>query len=267
MEKEILERLREIYFFTQYGKLMPGMIHNFNGKITALDSKLQIASMKIQMKIKKLNARKEEVPEEEFNVKMAEYEDLVKLYDQLKAPMTELNYFMKNINEKVFNENSPGIQMIDINGTINIFCEFFKFYKRFKHDTAVEFELEGNPFIKMEYRDLYFILYSVTRNAVDSTIESKEGNILKFKTVNTDGYVNLTITSNGQSIEDEDKLFTALYTTKKGFFDPCQDENIPNGEGLDLYFLKSLLDKYPGYDYHLKNIPEGTEFQIKLLKK
>ena len=49
MEKEIIEAVKEIYHYMQYGKLMPGFIHNINGKITAVDSKLQITSMKTQM--------------------------------------------------------------------------------------------------------------------------------------------------------------------------------------------------------------------------
>lgn len=267
MEKEIIERLKGIYFFMQYGKLMPGMIHNINGKITALDSKIQLSAMKIQMKIKKLNAKKEEMSEDEFNSKMTEHEDMLKIIEQLKAPMTELNMFMKNLNDKTFNENSQGIQMIDINGAIKTFSEYFMFYKRFKHDCVVEFELEANPFIKMEYNDIYNLLYVITRNAVDSTINSGKENKILFKTENHDHFVMLTIRANGAKISDESKLFEPLYTTKKGFFAPDQDDNIPNGEGLDLYFLKLSLEKYTGYDYSLKNVEDGTEFKIKLLKK
>ncbi|MBU4486873.1 MAG: hypothetical protein KKD38_08090 [Candidatus Delongbacteria bacterium] len=267
MEKEIIERLKDIYFFMQYGKLMPGMIHNINGKITVLDSKIILSAMKIQMKIKKLQAKKEEMSEDEFNSKITEHEDMLKIIEQFKAPMLELNHFMKNLNDKIFNENSQGIQMIDINGTIKSFGEYFKIYKRFKHDSVVEYELEGNPFIKMEYKDIYNILYVVTRNAVDSTINSGKENKIVFKTENHNDFVVLSISANGANILDESKLFEPLYTTKKGFLDSEQDDNIPNGEGLDLYFLKLSLEKYAGYDYSLKNVEDGTEFKIKLLKK
>jgi DNA repair exonuclease SbcCD ATPase subunit len=109
MEKKIIEKLKDIYYYLQYGKLMPGFIHNINGKITAVDSKLQITALKTQMKIKKLNAKKDEMIPEVFDAIKAEYEDLLKTIEQLKAPMFELTGLMKTINEKVFNEDNGGI--------------------------------------------------------------------------------------------------------------------------------------------------------------
>ncbi|MBN2789084.1 MAG: hypothetical protein JXR69_02715 [Candidatus Delongbacteria bacterium] len=268
MEKKIIEKLKDIYYYMQYGKLMPGFIHNINGKITAVDSKLQITSMKTQMKLKKLIAKKEEIDPEVFETTKAEYENLLETIEQLKNPMTELTGLMKTINEKVFNESSPGIQMIDINGTIKSFDEFFKFYKRYKHDTEVIMDLEGNPFVKMEYRDVYLILYTIVRNAVDSTyLGSSESKQIRFTTNNHSNHVDLKIFCNGRKITDENKLFDPLYTTKVDYSDTNQNDDDPKGAGLDLYFLKMILEKYEGYDYSLKNVEGGTEFRIKLLKK
>ncbi|MDA3884151.1 MAG: hypothetical protein PF638_00990 [Candidatus Delongbacteria bacterium] len=267
MEKKIIEKLTDIYYYLQYGKLMPGFIHNINGKITAVDSKLQITSMKTQMKIKKLIAKKDEMNEEVFEATKTEYESLLDTIEKLKQPMTELTGLMKIINEKVFNESNSGIQMLDINGTIKSFCEFFKFDKRFKHDTEVTMDLEGNPFIKMEYRDIYLLLYTISINAVDSThLNEAETNQIIYKTSNHSSYVDLTIFCNGNKIKDESKLFQPLFTTKKGYSEECDNDD-PKGSGLDLYFLKMILDKYEGYDYSLKNVEGGTEFSIKLLKK
>jgi len=67
MEKEIIDKLKEVYFYTQYGSLMPGFVHNINGKITAVDSKIQLFNMKAQMKLKKLEATKEGMSEAEYN--------------------------------------------------------------------------------------------------------------------------------------------------------------------------------------------------------
>ena len=267
MEKKILDKLKDIYYYIQYGKLMPGFIHNINGKITAIDSKLQITALKTQMKIKKLAAKKEEMNEEVFETTKTEYESLLETIEQLKKPMTELTGLMKIINEKVFNESNAGIQMIDINGTIKSFNEFFKFEKRYKHDTEVIMDLEGNPFIKMEYRDIYLLLYTISMNAVDSTYcNETENNQIRFTTINHSSHVDLIIFCNGKKIKDESKLFEPLFTTKMDYCEPC-DEDDPKGAGLDLYFLKMILDKYNGYDYSLKNVEGGTEFRIKLLKK
>ena len=267
MEKKIIEKLTDIYYYLQYGKLMPGFIHNINGKITAVDSKLQITSMKTQMKIKKLVAKKDKMDPEVFEAIKIEYESLLETIEKLKQPMTELTGLMKIINEKVFNESNAGIQMIDINGTIKSFNEFFKFNKRFKHDTEVIMDLEGNPFIKMEYRDIYLLLYTISKNAVDSThCNEIETNQIRYSTINHSSHVDFIIFCNGKQIKDETKLFEPLFTTKVDYCEECDNDD-PKGAGLDLYFLKMILDKYEGYDYSLKNVEGGTEFRIKLLKK
>lgn len=245
MEKELTEALKDIYFYMQYGILMPGFVHNINGKITAVDSKLQLFNMKIQMKIKKLEAAKESISEAEYNFKKAEYEEMLKVSEQLKEPMNELNTFIKVINDKIFNENTPGIQMIDINGAVKSFCEFFKFDKKFKHDTKVETELEGNPFIKMEYKDIFFILYAVTKKMIDSVCESDRNNRIIYKTQNLDNCVWLSITSDRKICLEEDEK------------DECPD----------IYFLHLILEKYPDYEYMISSGDEKSEFKIQLLKK
>lgn len=246
MEKEMTDKLAEIYFFMQYGKLMPGMIHNVNGKITAVDSKLQLAGMKLQMKIKKLSAQKENISEEDYNSKLAEYEDLLKLVGQIKDPMDELKGMIKNLNDKTFNENSPGIQMIDINGAIRSFADFFMFERRFKHETVSEFDLEGNPFIKMEYKDVFFILYAVTSKMISEFPEGSKDNKVIFITKNFDDCVEMSVKTNVK----------------------INTESLNEGNcGTDMYFLNRILDKYKGYDNFFTCTDEGSEFKIKLLKK
>jgi hypothetical protein len=246
MEKELIEALRDVYFYTQYGSLMPGFVHNINGKITAVDSKLQLFNMKIQMKLKKLEAAKEGLSAEEYNFKRSEYDDILKMCEQFKGPMSELNGLMRTINDKIFNENTLGIQMIDINGAVRSFCEFFKFDKVFKHDTIVEIELEGNPFIKMEYRDLFFILYALTRKIVDSFTEGSKDNSIIYSSKNHDDCVWLSIKTNGRI---------------------CLDDNYSPGSCPDMYFLKMVFDKYKDNETNLTADGSGSEFKIKLLKK
>ncbi len=246
MEKDIVSGLEEIYYLVQYGKLMPGMIHNINGKITAVDSKLQLAGMKLQMKIKKLSAQKENISEEQYNSKITEYEDLLKLIGQLKEPVDELKEMIRNLNDKTFNENSEGVQMIDINGAVRSFAEFFMFERRFKHETKTEFDLEGNPFIKMEYKDLFFMLYAVTSRMLSEFPEDSKDNGIVYRTKNFDESVELSIISNLTVNSDgsEGRLCSA-----------------------DVYFLNKTLEKYKGYENSYRCGDNGSEFKIKLLKK
>ncbi|HQO08526.1 MAG TPA: hypothetical protein PLK90_00410 [Clostridiales bacterium] len=245
MEKELIEALKEQYFNMQYGVLMPGFVHNINGKITAVDSKLQLFNMKIQMKIKKLEAAKEGMSEAEYNFKKVEYDDMLKISEQLKEPMNELNAFIKVINDKIFNENTPGIQMIDINGAVRSFCDFFKFDRKFKHETKVETELDGNPFIKMVNKDIYCILYAVTKQMIDSVPEGDKDNRIVYRTRNLDNCVWLSVNSERKiSLEEEET-------------DKCPD----------IYFLRLILEKYPNYEHMISSSDQGAEFKIQLLKK
>jgi len=171
---------------------------------------------------------------------------MLKISEQLKEPMAELNALIKTVNEKTFNENTPGIQMIDINNAVKLFCEFYKFDKRFKHDTKVDTVLDGNPFIKMEYKDLLFILYAVTRKIIDSFPEERQEKNIIFTTQNVSECVWLSIKTNG--------IF-------------CLDENYNCATGPDMFFLKMILEKYPENEYSISSTGEGTEFRIKLLKK
>ncbi len=246
MEKRIVEALKDVYFYMQYGRLMPGFVHNINGRITAVDSKLQLFNMKVQMKLKKLEAAKETMTEAEYNFKKAEYDEMLKVSEQLKEPMTELNGLMKVINDKIFNENTPGIQMIDINGAVKAFCEFYKFDKKFKHDTEVTTELDGNPFIKMEYRDIFYILFAISRSILDSFPDDDKSGKIIYKTENGDECVRLSIKTNGNI---------------------CMDDKLGEGVCPNMYFLKQILNKYEGYEHSVSNTGEGSEFKIKLLKK
>jgi hypothetical protein len=242
MEKELIEALKEVYHYMQYGGLMPGFVHNINGKITAVDSKIQLFNMKMQMKLKKLETAKDGMSAEEYDFKKAEYEEVLKMSGQLKEPMTELNSFMKTINEKIFNENTPGIQMIDIKSAVSSFCEFYKFDKKFKHDTAIETIFEGNPFIKIEYKDIFFILYAVTKKILDSFPESSKDGKIVYSTRNCDDCVWLSIKSNRKLSMNE-------------------------GSCPDIFFLNLIFEKYPSYEHVLSDSGEGSEFKIKLLKK
>jgi hypothetical protein len=246
MEKELIEALRDVYFYTQYGSLMPGFVHNINGRITAVDSKLQLFNMKIQLKLKKLEAAKEGISEAEYDFKKSEYEEILKMCEQFKEPMSELNSLMRTINDKIFSENTEGIQMIDINGAVKSFCEFFKFEKKFKHDTEVLNELEGNPFVRMEYRDIFFILYALTRKIVDSFAEGSKDNKIIYRTENRDDCVWLSIKTNGNI---------------------CMDEKFERGACPDMYFLKLIMDKYKENQSSVESTGSGTEFKIRLLKK
>ena len=265
--EEILNELTDIFYLMQYGKLMPGFIHNINGKLTGLDSKIQLTHMKLQMKLKKL-AQNTEFSEETKNALTREYTDLITMFDALNASKNELNSLLSVLNSKASSENVHAVTMIDINSAINDFHLFFKFYKRYKHNSEVQFELEGTPFIKMQYNDLFFLLYAVVRNAVDAMFDHhRKENIIRYTTRNFDHCVELIVFNNGTPIPPGRDIFAPLNSEKARFGNEEVSEEVPMGAGLDLYFLQRMLAKYPDLAYSWQSDESGTSFKFVIPKK
>lgn len=267
-EQQILDRLTEIFYLTQYGKLMPGFIHNINGKLTSLDSKIQLTHMKLQMKLKKLKQHTVAYTEEVQTLLEKEYGDLITMFDALTVSKNELNALLAILNSKASNENIHTVTMIDINNSIREFDEFFKFYKRYKHNITVELDLEDSPFAKMQYNDFYFLLYAVVRNAVDATAEkNSRENIIRYTTRNFDCFVELSIFNNGIPIAENSDIFAPLNTHKAPFGNEDNSVDTPMGAGLDLYFLQRMLSKYPEFKYSWQSNQDGTTFKFVIPKK
>jgi len=266
-EKIITDRIEEVYHFMQYGKLMPGVIHNFNGKYAMIDSKIQLATMKLAMKRKKLEANKENISTEVYEALSKEYDESGKLMEGLNKGRTAVNDIMQGLNSKVSNEFSYRNSSIDLCSLIKEFDNFFYFYKRYKHNTTKQFEFDGTPFIKMKYKDIYFLLFVTVKNCVDATFGNDQNlseeiqNIVRYKVVKIDGTVELRIFNNGKYFENFDDAFTNFTSDKISYDSEEAVFDTPEGVGLDLYFLKKILDKYKSITYRIESKEGvGTEY-------
>ena len=268
MEKEILDKIAEIYYFTQYGKLMPGFIHNINGRITSLDSKIQLSAIKIKMKMKKLEKNKDNYSEETYLALEKEYNELGEQLESMKQAKNELNDLMTMLNRKVSGERSGKRTAIDLTEAVKSFHDFFMFYKRYKHDTKVEFDLESSSYVTMEQKDFYFILFAIVKNGVDATygLENEE-NYIKYSSIIHDDCVELKIFNNGKIIEPDMDIFQPLHSDKHDYKEEFKAmADVPLGVGLDMYFLKKILNNYPNVQYSfVSQEGEGTTFSIKFM--
>ena len=268
MEKEILDKIAEIYYFTQYGKLMPGFIHNINGRITSLDSKIQLSAIKMKMKIKKLEKNKDNYSEETYLVLEKEYGEMSEQFDSMKQAKNELNGLMSMLNRKVSGERSGKCSGIDLTEAVKSFHDFFMFYKRYKHDTTVEFDFDSSSYITMNQKDFNFILFSVVKNGVDATYGlQNEENYIKYSSIIHPDCVELKIFNNGIIIEADMDIFQPLHSDKYDYKEEAGvDMGAPLGVGLDMYFLKKILDSYQNVQYSvISKEGEGTTFSIKFM--
>ena len=98
------------------------------------------------------------------------------------------------------------------------------------------------------------ILYTISKNAVDSThCNEIETNQIRYSTINHSSHVDFIIFCNGKQIKDETTLFEPLFTTKVDYCEECDNDD-PKGAGLDLYFLKMILDKLGSMFLDEKNV-------------
>jgi len=269
MNDTLTDKLTDIYYFTQYGKLMPGFIHNINGKITGLDSKIQLAGIKIKMKEKKLLMQKEQYSEETFAALQKEYQELGEQFEGMKVAKNELNSLMSMLNRKISGERAGHNALIDITSEIKAFHEFFQFYKRYKHNTRVEFDFDGSANINMKQKDFNFLLFAVVKNGVDATYGyDDEQNIIKYTVTSHQDGVELQITNSGKLLREDQDVFQTTDSDKVMYRDEvARSDDSPLGAGLDLFFLKQMLASYPDIQYSLASTEDkGTTFSIKFLK-
>lgn len=119
----------------------------------------------------------------------------------------------------------------------------------------------------MKYKDLYFLLFVTAKNCVDATF-MKDGNqsednknIIKYKVIKKDDIVELRIFNNGIFFEDSTNAFINCNTDKVAYSSEHTASDKPEGAGLDLFFLKKVLDKYENITYKIESIKDvGTEY-------
>lgn len=93
-------------------------------------------------------------------------------------------------------------------------------------------------------------LMNLLLNAVDA---SQPGSVVSVRMHNEDGHMNIAVEDNGQglSLESQEQVFEAFYTTK------------PGGTGLGLAVTKALLEKM-GATIEASNHSTGARFTIQL---
>ncbi|PID29265.1 MAG: hypothetical protein CR982_03235 [Candidatus Cloacimonadota bacterium] len=244
VDKDILDRVEKIYYLLQYGKLMPGMIHNLNGRITLLDTRIQLAVMGVQNRLEKLLGKKESLDEESYKYHLSDLEYIKKIVDSLDSFRDEVNSVLGDLNFKIFNESKSSSSRISLKKAVDEFDLYFKFYKYYKHNTEIENSIPVDIEINFVYRDLYLILYSIVRNICDSIVQSKiEKGRIVYRAEDNESYTVLDILGNGEDIKDKSPDDLILSASKRSFSETITDFDSIYGEGLDLFFLNKILAK------------------------
>ncbi|MBN1971337.1 MAG: hypothetical protein JXR48_17720 [Candidatus Delongbacteria bacterium] len=243
-DKDIIEKVANIYHYTAYGKLMAGIIHNVNGKITLIDTKIQLASMSIESKLENLEKKKDDLRPEDYEYFLKDLSSFKKIVDGLNTFRMELNSILANSNRKVFSENIGERTKFDINQFVKDFHEFFNFYGIYKHNVDVEFELGADKFVNTIHRAAYFIATAIIKNVSEAikVCESGRGKII-YKTFNDAEKVHLEILSTGLTPDVNNFEDLILTSTKESFEGQISDLKDIFGEGLDLYFANMIAKK------------------------
>jgi signal transduction histidine kinase len=125
-----------------------------------------------------------------------------------------------------------------------------------EHGILVRAELDGQlPAIRGSRVQLQQVLLNLIMNAVDSMAAKDAPRILSVRSEPYRGdhvLVSVADTGTGISVQDADRIFNPLFTTKTG------------GMGMGLAICRSIIVAHEGRLWFVPNIPRGAVFQFTL---
>lgn len=150
---------------------------------------------------------------------------------------------------------------IDLNHEIE---EVLKEFKSEIKDHKVKVETKFNsrlPKLIFGENLVKIIIQNLIDNALKYSPE-KNGKIF-IRTKNTKNGIVLMVRDNGIGIpkKQQDKIFSKFYRSKNAI------EKNPNGTGLGLYIMKSIMDKHNGKIWYETEVGKGTTFFVQFPKK
>jgi len=208
------------------------IVHNLKNPITVINAYTKILLNKY--------------PEEEFLTK-------------IDNGVTTLLDIIKSILDAVQGTQEDVIDNIDLNEVIKTEINFIKINDTYKYKVHTETNFQDIP--KYTGVRVHFnqVLGNLIKNATEAMADS--GGTLSISTDYEEGDIRIKISDTGTGISQDhiEKMFTPLFTTKKGAGDGEM-----TGTGLGLSFCKKMIEGYKGSISVKSMLGEGTTFTILL---
>ena len=181
--------------------------------------------------------------------------------DEFKNYLSTINRQIQDI-ENLVNEfsnfarmPSPIFRKIDINIIVTRATDFYKMSS--KNEINLKFKKNKN-YINGDEEQLYRVFINLIKNSEDSISEKKEKDELFKGKINIEiddnkDYIKVTLVDNGVGIEDNSKIMTPYFTTKK------------NGTGLGLPIVSKIINEHKG-ELIINNSYPGAKVLVSLPK-
>jgi len=230
MKKEIEEQHKLINHENSYHELLRNLAHEIKNPLGAMKGSAQLLERKTDFQY-----------HEYTNLIINETNRLKDLIDNLLSPYKKRTTMRANIHEIIER----------VIKTILVEYPEVKFIR--KYDVSI-------PEILCDPSQVYQAIFNLILNGVQSTEENCKITLNTKIKINdslikkNSSYIEVMIKDNGSGIEinDFDKIFEPLYTTKK------------NGSGLGLSLSRSLIYQNDGVLNLVNSDSFGTQFQISL---
>lgn len=235
-ELDLLRKtLVDVYRLPRFGSIAAGIAHNMNSPLGGVIGYAQLAKMKN--------------PD-------------IKGIEMIDQQALRISKLLAGISEKGQSELNNSPADINLPALINKEIEYLNFNLYFKHQVEKVLKLRKIPRFQGVYHHFTQVLHQLIQNAEDAMYyaETKE---LTITTETREEAIVLKISDTGAGIEQEnlDKIFKLGYTTKS-LPSETSDPDEPQGYGVGLFIVKSILQQYNADIEFSSEVGVGTTVTI-----
>lgn len=225
----------------------------------AKDEFVSLVSHQLRTPLTNMNWRLEMLLDGEAGKMSEEQKKYLMEIERGTSRMTDLVNLFLNVSRIHMGTLAITLQPSDIHGLISTTLEEFTQHIAQKKLTIKKKFDKTIDLLKCDPRIFQIIIQNILSNAIEYT--PQDGTIT-LQTKKEDSHVIISVTDTGIGIpkKDQEKIFTKLFRAEN------VRENHPDGNGLGLYMVKSLLDESGGQIWFSSQEGTGTTFFISFPK-
>jgi nitrogen-specific signal transduction histidine kinase len=185
------------------GKLILGIGHNMNSPLAGIMGRAQLCMEREERERRELLARKDTMPEEEFEKQLKRYEKNLRDLSSINEATVRLSLLIKNMTYKGNQEQNEAVQYLNLNDLLREELSFLEANMYFKHEVTKHYKFaESLPHIKGVYSDFSQSLMTIVQKALDD-MRSAQKKELTVSTSSNSSSISVKIHYTGCSMSEE----------------------------------------------------------------
>jgi PAS domain S-box-containing protein len=243
----------------EFGMMLQGVAHNMSTPLTSIKSSAQLQHSRIIKFKEKLAEKYSQDAEVNENLN-----DIMKFFELIDQSVSKLSKIIKNMMSKSRDQQSTTKEALNLANVMEQELEFLYANQFFKNKIEKAFAIQPDlPIIYGLYSDFSQSFVNIIKNGIDAMWDTPVKK-MDIRMYHESDYIIIKIKDTGKGIPQEiqDKIFEPFFTTKPKFKDAKGEE--PNGTGLGLDSVLSLLKPYSASVTFESEVGKGTEFSIRV---